>query len=63
MKTLCDHAVGNYRVLSSLAAELLASAAQREITQLDVKLYLEVFGSPARGTRQIALSNTQGAQP
>ena len=28
MKTLCDHAVGNYRVLTSMAAELLASAAQ-----------------------------------
>jgi general secretion pathway protein A len=32
MQTLCDHAVGNYRVLTSLAAELLAPAAQRELT-------------------------------
>jgi type II secretory pathway predicted ATPase ExeA len=63
MKTLCDHAVGNYRVLTSLAAELLASAAQREITRLDEKLYLEVFGSPDPGTLHIASSNTQGAQP
>jgi general secretion pathway protein A len=51
MKTLCDHALGNYRVLVSMASELLASAAQQEITQLDEKLYLNVFGaipSPAQ---------------
>jgi len=47
MATLCDHAVGNYRVLTSMAAELLTNAAQQEITQLDEKLYLQVFGSPA----------------
>ena len=45
MKTLCDHALGNYRVLTTMAAELLASAAQQDITQLDEKLYLNVFGS------------------
>lgn len=45
MKTLCDHALGNYRVLVSMASELLASAAQQEITQLDEKLYLNVFGA------------------
>ena len=44
MKTLCDHALGNYRVLASMASELLASAAQQDITQLDEKLYLNVFG-------------------
>jgi general secretion pathway protein A len=44
--TLCDHAVGNYRVLTTLAAELLAVAAQRELPQLDEKLYLEVFAPP-----------------
>jgi len=49
MNTLCDHAVGNYRVLTSMAAELLARAAQHEITQLDEKLYLQVFAAtPAR---------------
>ena len=46
MQTLCDHALGNYRVLTSLGAELLAAAAHQEITQLDEKLYLEVFGTP-----------------
>ncbi len=45
--TLCDHAAGNLRVLTTMAAELLAHAAQRELAQLDEKLYLEVFGEPA----------------
>lgn len=54
MQTLCDHAVGNYRVLTSMAAELLAAAAQQEITQLDEKLYLEVFGAPAAKPRKSA---------
>jgi len=44
--TLCDHAAGNYRILTTLAAELLAAAAQRELPQLDEKLYLEVFAPP-----------------
>jgi len=41
--TLCDHAAGNYRILTTLAAELLAAAAQRDLPQLDEKLYLDVF--------------------
>jgi len=48
--TLCDHAAGNYRILTTLAAELLAAGAQREVSQLDEKLYLEVFGPPATST-------------
>lgn len=54
MQTLCDHAAGNYRVLTSLAAELLASAAQQEITQLDEKLYLEVFATSTANARKRA---------
>jgi type II secretory pathway predicted ATPase ExeA len=54
MQTLCDHAVGNYRVLTSMAAELLANAAQQEITQLDEKLYLQVFDSTAVPRRKRA---------
>jgi len=46
MQALCDHAAGNYRVLTSMAAELLASAARQESTQLDEKLYLAVFATP-----------------
>jgi len=32
MNTLCEHALGNYRVLTTMAAELLATAAQQERT-------------------------------
>ena len=52
--TLCDHAVGNYRVLTGMAAELLATAAQRELTQLDEKLFLELYGSAPSKPRKIA---------
>lgn len=45
-QTLCDHAAGNYRILTTMAAELLAAAAQRDLPQLDEKLYLEVFAQP-----------------
>lgn len=48
--TLCDHAVGNYRILTTMAAELLAVAAQRDLPQLDEKLYLEVFAPPDTAT-------------
>jgi len=41
--TLADHAAGNYRILTTMAAELLAVAAQRDLPALDEKLYLEVF--------------------
>jgi general secretion pathway protein A len=57
MHTLCDHALGNYRVMSTLAAELLSAAAQREATHLDEKLYLEVFSPPNPST-----SNTRRTQ-
>ena len=46
MSTLCEHAAGNYRVLTTMAAELLAVAAQKECTQLDEKLYFKVFSTP-----------------
>ena len=49
-QTLCDHAAGNYRVLTTMAAELLAVAAQRDLAKLDEKLYLEVFADPARAS-------------
>jgi general secretion pathway protein A len=45
-QTLCDHAAGNYRILTTLAAEILAAAAQRDLPILDDKLYLEVFAPP-----------------
>jgi general secretion pathway protein A len=45
--TLCDHAQGNLRALMNLAGELLALAAQREIPQLDEKLFFEAFSASA----------------
>ena len=52
--TLCEHALGNYRVLLTTAAELLVAAAQNELSQIDEKLYFELFSPapPARGTRR-----------
>jgi hypothetical protein len=48
--TLCDHAAGNYCIFIGMAAELLMSAEQREITELDEKLYLQVFAAPQTQT-------------
>jgi general secretion pathway protein A len=45
-QTLCDHAAGNYRILMTLAGELLAVAARRDSAVLDEKLYLDVFAQP-----------------
>ena len=44
--TLCDHAADNYRILTTMAAELLAAAAQRDLPVLDEKLYLDIFAQP-----------------
>ncbi len=45
--TLCDHAAGNYRVLATLAGELLSAAAQCDLPQIDEQLYFKVFEQPA----------------
>jgi len=45
--TLVDHCTGNYRLLMTLGAELLAHGIAQEVPQLDEKFYLEVF-QPAR---------------
>ena len=47
-QTLADHAAGNFRILTTLAAELLAAATQRELPVIDEKLYLEIFAQPER---------------
>jgi general secretion pathway protein A len=48
LDTLCEHALGNLRVLTNLGMELLTAAAQRELTQLDEKLYFDLFSAPRR---------------
>jgi hypothetical protein len=40
---LCDHAAGNYRVLTTMSAQLLSAAVQRQAAVLDEKFYFEVF--------------------
>ena len=52
MQVLCDHSMGNYRVLCTMAAELLDKAAQQEKTQLDEKLFLECFAVPTPARKQ-----------
>jgi general secretion pathway protein A len=44
--TLCDHAAGNYRILTAMSADLLAAGAQKNLPQLDEKLFLEVYAQP-----------------
>jgi type II secretory pathway predicted ATPase ExeA len=48
LDTLCEHALGNLRVMTNLGMELLTAAAQRELTQIDEKLYFEIFSAPRR---------------
>ena len=48
--TLCERAGGNYRVMTNMAAQLLAVAAQRQLPSLDDKLYLDVFAAPSSAT-------------
>jgi general secretion pathway protein A len=51
--TLCDHAAGNYRSLTTMAANLLTVAAERNLPQLDEKLYFEVFTPEPRKLRRV----------
>ena len=61
MQTLCDHSMGNYRVLCTMANELLTTAAQQEKTQLDEKLYLECFAvKPPARKQKIAVGGARG---
>ena len=41
--TLSEHALGNYRVLMTLSGELLAAAAEKELPQINEKLYFQLF--------------------
>jgi general secretion pathway protein A len=50
--TLAEHAAGNYRILMTMAGELLDAAVQRGAKQLDEKLYLEVYAVSAGPQRR-----------
>lgn len=41
--TLVDHCAGNYRLLMTMSAEILAHGMAQEVQQLDEQFYLEVF--------------------
>jgi len=43
METVCENALGNYRMMMNLSAELLDEASKRGYSQLDEKLYFETF--------------------
>ena len=58
METLVDHASGNLRLLNTMAAELLVRGAQKEVKQLDEKLFLQVFSRrPASSKRRPKQAN------
>jgi len=48
MSALVEHSAGNLRLLNVMAAELLTAAAQRELTQLDEQLFLELYSPTPR---------------
>ena len=45
-ETMVEHCAGNLRSLMIMGGELLEAAMAREISQIDEKLYLEVFAAP-----------------
>jgi general secretion pathway protein A len=47
-EALTEHCLGNLRVLNMMAAELLETAAQRELAKLDEKLFLEFYSRRPR---------------
>ncbi len=50
-EVLVDHAAGNYRVLMTMAGELLMAACERELPVIDEKLSLELFEERSSGRR------------
>ncbi|HTR09567.1 MAG TPA: ATP-binding protein [Paraburkholderia sp.] len=60
--TLCEHALGNFRVLTTLANELLTTAAHREMPELDEKLYFDVFAPSTSSARRAPARQPNGAR-
>jgi type II secretory pathway predicted ATPase ExeA len=50
-EAITEHCLGNLRVLNLMAAELLEIAAQRELAQLDEKLFLEFYSRQPRPSK------------
>lgn len=51
-QTLAAHAAGNLRVLTHMAAELLATGAERNLPRLDENLYFDLFSPPPTRPRR-----------
>ena len=54
MDVLVDHSAGNYRLLMTMSAELLAYGIAHEVSQLDEKFYLELFQPKGRTSKKKA---------
>ena len=52
IQVLCEHALGNYRVLCTMANELLVAALKQEKMQLDEKLFFDCFSTPTPTTKR-----------
>jgi general secretion pathway protein A len=56
--TLCEHAAGNYRTLMTMANDLLVTGAEREVKQLDEKIFFDTYtpstAEPARTPKAVA---------
>jgi type II secretory pathway predicted ATPase ExeA len=51
MNTLVEHSAGNLRLLNIMAAELLSAGAQQDLSQLDEKLFLQIYSRNPRKKR------------
>ena len=45
IQALADHSLGNYRVMTTMATDLLINAIAKEVQQIDEKLFFEVFNN------------------
>lgn len=52
VRTLCEHAAGNLRLLMNMANDILLNAARLEREQIDEQLYFEVFALDPKPTRR-----------
>ena len=58
---LVDHAAGNYRVLMTMAGELLMAACERELPAIDEKLYLEFVDTLSKAMGALGLDENSAS--
>jgi type II secretory pathway predicted ATPase ExeA len=54
---LAEHAAGNFRIMMNMADELLAAAAEKELSVIDEKLFFEVFAPPVHAKKKSLAKN------